>query len=144
MLLVLSPGTSTQWIPPRWLFGGPQNCETSPARPVQLDSLIHWFCLISSYNSYTLHINVTTSLKPPFRPSSLPWNRIRLTVGPVMKGLRNPRNGSRRVQGGWLRGILPSCPRRPWTLNFERCRCVHSFTPKSLVFTSEKLDKQPY
>lgn len=57
MLLVLAPGTSTQWIPPRWLFGGPQNCETSPARRV---SWIHW--VIHSVSSHHItHTHYTST-----------------------------------------------------------------------------------
>lgn len=147
MLLVLSPGTSTQWIPPRWLFGGPQNCETSPARPV---SWIHWFIdSVSSHyirNSYILRINLTTSLKHPalIQAKFITLEQNQAHLGAVMKGLRNPRNGRRVFRGVDFGGILPGCPRRPWTLNFERCRCVHSFTPKKPGFHLVKVGQNSH
>lgn len=109
MLLVLSPGTSTQWIPPRRLFGGPQTCEKSPARPV---SWIHW--VIHSVSSHHItHTNYTSTwqllwsahsgqVHYPGTESGSPW-------GPVMKGFAlASETGHEAFFGGWLWGYCPA------------------------------------
>ena len=108
MLLVLSPGTSTQWIPPRWLFGGPQNCETSPARPV---SWIHWF--IDSVSSHHItHTHYTSTWQLLWSPHSgqvhYPGTESGSPWVPSWRGCATRETGHEEFRGGDFGGYCPA------------------------------------